>query len=47
MIYRTAESLYCTPKTNIILYVNYTAVNNNNKKTEIQRGAGRLGEIPE
>ena len=26
MMYRIFESLYCTPETNIILYVNYTGI---------------------
>lgn len=25
-MYKTAESLYCIPKTNITLYVNYTGI---------------------
>ena len=27
-MYRTAESLYCTPETSITLYVNYTGIFN-------------------
>ena len=37
-MYRIVESLYCTPETNITLYVNYTGI----KKGE--EGEGREGE---
>ena len=33
VMYRTVESLCCTPETNITLYVNYTrSLKNNNSK---------------
>ena len=30
-MYRIVESLYCTPETNITLYVNYTLIKTNKK----------------
>ena len=46
-MYRIVESLYCTPETNITLYVNYTGIKIKNKilKKSLLKWDLRLAEL--